>query len=309
MTVPTRGLCHGLFLLTFSATAKERRSVDDWVAGAAQLPTYAAFSVDLREAASTLLALGLASLTEGSVRVDNRLATCGPDASIATLARIARLVLSASPPAWLGLVADRQGVNPDLIPVMDADALRWLGEALGPIVLDAWISIGGSSTTRDRLGRIGEQVVVENERALGYTVEHVALVSDSFGFDVLSRAGSTTRRIEVKATTSNRAGCFFLSKNEAATATRFCQEWLLVQVVLHPRVVVNGGILSLGDVEGALVLDAPAVLSSLLHDTPHCRWVESVEVSIPADSWGQYQLLLGTGPRASQCLRPAGQPW
>lgn len=285
--IPSRGFCHSCFLLGYAGYIATRHDVESWVSATRSLPTVMAAALGLNAVAAELLRVGLARLGPNGLAVDPRLIACGEDANSETFTRIARLLLEVEPPAWLPAVV-RDGIfRSSGIPAADERELGWLSEHLGPM-LESLAPRQDSEEFLRAVGRIGEEVVLEAERRAGRKAVHVASISDRYGYDVESHDGSRRRRIEVKTAFPATAHRLFLSRNEASVAARLPDEWCLVQVTLSPSIALTLAPAAAEDVLAAREVAAPRVLGHLIADTPSCRWVDRVEVSMPNDAWERY---------------------
>ncbi len=285
--IPSRGTCHGVFLLSCSASWTSFGSFESWVEATRLLPTYLAGALDLLRIAHRLSDLGLVTMTGGRVVLGQELMHVPGDLTEERLLYIAKILLERDPPEWLSGVFDGEQVASEFIPLIDSGKLAWLGDALEPLLMQSRNSIGEDSGFREWLGSVGEAFVVQAEKASGNAVRHVSRISDSFGYDVESE-GRLTRRLEVKTSLYGRDNRFYLSRNEARVAGRFQEEWCVVQVVLQDRVSQSRSV-SRADVILVRVAHAPSVLQVLPIDTDGARWTESAEVRTEALMWEMYE--------------------
>lgn len=127
--------------------------------------------------------------------------------------------------------------RPDEVPI---DAAR-AGKALGLTELSTYAQIVDhwgrvDLEARARVGAAGELALVDllNNSAVG-RVEHVAALSDGFGFDIaIEIGGKPAAHLEVKSTTRRGRMTFYLSRHEFDTMLRD-PYWQLVILRLHPE--------------------------------------------------------------------------
>ncbi len=218
MTLPTRGLCHSVFLLACATRSKSLPSIDAWVAAARRSPTYMARALGIRAAADALVAMELAGVEAGCVRLDERIVNAGEEASTQTFAHIARIILDVSPPPWIHAAVVDGTVRAEFIPTATEEALDWLSDLRDPLLFAAKNENDQGEDFRDWLGSLGESLVAESERRSGRRVIQVSRISDYFGYDIQSDGSGGRRCIEVKTTLETAADRFFISKNEVSKA-------------------------------------------------------------------------------------------
>ena len=284
--IPSRGTCHGVFLLASSASWADFSSIATWVDDTRRLPTYLAGALDLWRIAQWLIDLGLVTIAGGRVVLGQELRSVLGDLTEDRLLMIARMLLQKSPPDWLSGAFDGEQVASEFIPLFESQQLAWMGDALEPLLVHVRNGLVEDLGFRKWLGDVGEAFVVQAERASGNVVRHVSLVSDTYGYDVESQ-GRETRRIEVKTSLSGRDNRFFLSKNEARVASRYQSDWYIVHVVLENR-VRQSAVVSRADVVSVRVARSDAVVRVLPLDTAGARWTESAEVRTEALTWEAY---------------------
>ena len=282
--MPTRGLCHSVFLLAQAAMLAPRLTIGSWVDAARRSPTYMASALDLESAAQVLIGLGLADVDCDVVRIDPRLSRAGRFATTETLARIAQTLLGQSPPQWLTVSVEDGAVLDEWMPTSDQRDLEWLGDFRDPILIDLHRVCGDVEEYREWLGEIGENLVVTIERHRHRRVRHVAQISDAFGFDVESVGADGRKCLEVKTALESNADRFFISKHEVRTAAANSEEWCLVQVVLRSTAATEG-LIKLREVLCVRFLDASRVIALTPIDTSTGEWIESARISPTHDSW------------------------
>lgn len=289
MTTPTRGLCHSVFLLTYSAQSKRRVSVSDWVAGARNTPTFMANALAIDSAAKMLQDYGLAVIDEDGVHIDAKLLKAGDEASTETLATIAAVLLRVQPPPWFKFAVRGGVVSPELIPTRDEDALCWLEDLRDPILLDVATKNHDEDGFRDWLGSLGEQLILASEKHIGRSVVHASKISDFFGYDIKSRSGEVTWHIEVKTALTTNSDHFYISKNEARRAQELAETWWLVQVIFDPasaavNKVEKGHFLSVRSIS------AKHLVNLLPEDTNTGKWIENAHIRPTDEVWSGWEI-------------------
>ena len=184
------------------------------------------------------------------------------------------LLRSADPP-WLHdadeLIPDASDIPADVLAT--ARQLKVPEERAIEAIRSAWGRV--DAELREELGRDGELAVVAALAAVGFTsIEHVALDSDAFGYDVRVQLADGTWHLEVKATRRRGRLVIFLSRHEFEVAQRD-PRW---------RLVVAG--LTEGSILGALaVVRGETLVEATPGDQdPRGRW-ESVRLRLTgADS-------------------------
>lgn len=284
--LPTRGTCHGVFLLAHSARTAPRGSFHAWVSFAKTAPTVMAAAINLDTVARGMCECGLARLDDGRVVLNERLAALDGTATDEVLMTIAALLLEVGGPAWLHASMSSGRFYSELVPSAELNALGWLGENLEPLLAGVKRQDEKDNDFRIWLGRVGEYLVVATERHTGASVKHVSLISDHFGYDVESvREGRY--RFEVKTSVVGTDHRLFLTRNEVTSASRYAGEWFLVQVILKPE-ALTAKCLTRDHVYCIRQMAGSSVIEVLPRDSEHCRWVETVEIITPGLNWTPY---------------------
>lgn len=212
-----------------------------------------------------LVALGL--VTKDGV-LDARAMSVGEREAVLELARE---VVLASEPAWLGAVEDLVDEAADL----PADALA-MGSGLGLTDDEVWAAVRATSAkfdaaNRARVGLAGELALRDLLVGAGIAVDHVSLLSDALGYDLSASCAEGEWHIEVKTTTSRAELTLHLSRNEYETSIRD-PRWVLVAVAIDE----TDAILGTGCVDASVLQDlAPVDRAS------GGRW-ESARLRIPS---------------------------
>ena len=285
--LPTRGNCHGVFLLTHSARTGFRRSVEEWIAFARSMPTVMAVAVDLENLASALCASGLASVQNGVVVIAPALAMLEPVASDEVLMAIAGILLSATPPPWLHASLRDNGFFPEYVPTTELASLGWLGNSLEPI-LSAAKHDDADDAFRSWLGSLGESLILSTERHTGAEARQVSLISDHFGYDIDSQR-PRRYRLEIKTSVVGSDRRLFITRNEVNTAKKTPKEWFLVQVILKPEAVTAQNV-TREHVHLVRQLDSGSLVMNVPLDSAHSRWIDSAEVYTENLAWVPYDL-------------------
>jgi hypothetical protein len=289
--LPSRGLCHTVFLLNHTLHLRPRVNVDDWVTASRSKATFMAQSADLRRTAEALIGIGLVSVGP-TLTPKKRLSALSERADRPTLVAIARLLLSHAPPAWLAIALDHAGVRREYIPSRDLEGLSWLGDELDRLLLDAYEFVTAEERVafRKKFGNAAELLVLAAKTLQGAQPIHVAAFSDVYGYDIECRL-PTTERIEVKAASENTRHRFHLSRNEYDKSRFFGAEWRLVQVVFSTRAFIAERITAY-DIAEVLELDSAALSALVPPDTESFRWAESAEISAPIEAWRRADLVM-----------------
>lgn len=149
-------------------------------------------------------------------------------------------VLERAAPAWVR-DADDLVQSPDELPSDIVSAGSKLGldeDAVFGQVVSSWGKV--DTAIRERVGAAGEAGLVELLRNTPDSrVDHVAMWSDGFGYDIAFAQGVLAGHLEVKSTT--RLGRFtaYLSRNEFNVMVRD-DRWTLVTVRLSPGLEIIG---------------------------------------------------------------------
>ncbi|MGA5306596.1 protein NO VEIN domain-containing protein [Micromonospora taraxaci] len=282
--LPRRGTAYAVLLLCHAARLAARRDVADWVRAARSHGTFVAAATDLTSPAEHLLAAGLADQAEGIVLAPP-LAGIAAIADGATLRHIARVLLTADPPAWLRIAVSPNGVARHYIPTADLQALEWLDPQLDDMLVDVCRAVSSPRNTevRKRIGNAAEAVVLAALRADGRHPTHVAAISDAFGYDI-EIAGSPVLRIEVKGCSANSRGTFHLSRNEYDRSQFYDDEWLLTQVVFANEAFIAPS-LKPAHVIGIFEVNAREIASAVPPDTAEFAWTDSAVITPPPEAW------------------------
>ncbi|WP_414660170.1 DUF3883 domain-containing protein [Horticoccus sp. 23ND18S-11] len=286
--LPTRGTCHGIFLLTHSARSGCRRSIEAWVAFAKGMPTVMAAAVNLEIVASVLCASGLAAVKDNRVIVAPSLAALEPVASDEVLMAIAAIFLAANPPPWLHASVGSGRFYPEYVPTSELSSLRWLEDALEPLLAGVKREGETENAFKIWLGALGESLIISTERGAGAVARQVSLISDQFGYDVESLR-QRRYRFEVKTSIIGSDGRFYITRNEVNTAKKNPEEWFLVQVVLKPEAVTASSVTP-EHVHLIRQLSSGSLVAVVPVDSEYSRWIESAEVSTETLPWMSYEL-------------------
>lgn len=291
--LPTRGRCHAIFLLAFSARVRNCRDINAWIAAALDKPTHMAASLDLSGTANLLLDAGLARI-ESFVVTGSGLTRLDREADLTTLKGIARVLLRSRPPGWLRAVVRDGLLAPELIPQQDYNAIAWLGDDLEDIVLAAHQQVYGASDEhlRKLLGDAGELAIMSALRRDGHSPRHVSLISDRFGYDIEQKVGLRTLGLEIKAAVNSTATRVLISRNEFDVAKRMGERWKLVQVTFSSRVIARGRATS-GDVERIRELESHSLVEMAPAEKEGFRWTEAAEIRPSETEWKPSNLRVG----------------
>lgn len=300
---PSRGCCHGVFLLGHAAKQKRRHSVDEWVRAARERSTYMSMALQLNEIANGLLRLDLATI-QGEVRLGDALSGLCERADRPTFLAIARLLLQASPPSWLRFVVRDGRVTREYVPTGDFENLDWIEPELDQFLLDAY----GAASAQDEsflraMGDVAELFVLAALEHAGASPLHVSRLSDSYGYDI-ECPGNTVDRIEVKAASEASQSRFHISRNEFEKSSRYGSEWRLLQVVFSSKAFVSDRLDS-SHIENLREL-RPGVLQELVPtDTDAFKWTVSAEIFTTPEVWGAPSLVLDPSFSTAGFLRRA----
>lgn len=283
--IPSHGRCHAAFLLAFSASRKNFRELRDWIDASSSRASFLASAGDIAGTADMLLRAGLATAGE-QISLDSQLAKLSHRADRASLVAIARLFLLHFPPSWIPAVVVAGNVETSLIPSEDYVQLNWLGEDLIPLVYEVNRALTRQSdqTLRQEIGRAGELVVMSSLRRAGYEPVHVALLSDSYGYDIdYAYAGSTTR-LEVKSAVERTSSRLIISRNEFDKALLYGRSWRVIQVIFTTQVILNKRVRALD------VLKIRELQGDRLHRlaptaSPNFNWIEAAEFTPHSTDW------------------------
>lgn len=283
--IPTNGCVYSIRLLGSVALVQQRRSVDDWLDAAKFHGTYLAAANNLRGWALFMLQNGLANQNETVELSPRAEAVVSLDAKRGQY-ELARLLLLIDPPAWIQLAVEGRTVRREYIPQDDLRDLRWLEPRLDELLIDVAGKIAPPDTDfLDRLGRAGEYVVMAALKHCGLRPRHVALLSDSYGYDVeaLSTDGGVDR-IEVKAAGRGTAGQFHLSRNEFDKSVMYGPEWRVIRVVFNGEALVASR-LDCSHIDSIHELNAATLRALVPFDSSSFQWETSALLSPTGDDW------------------------
>lgn len=281
----SRGFVHGVFLLARAARINRRRDVDEWIAAAREPHVSLGATSDLGQPANLMIQAGLARCRPDGVEVDTRLLELSESADGRTFRALVRLLLASKPPVWLQTAVTRDGVRREYIPSHVLATLTWLEPELDDVLRGAFIevSVEGDDALRKAMGDAAELFVMSALHRQGVQPLHVAMLSDTFGYDIEIHQGPL-RRIEVKAAGITTKGRFHLSRNEFDKSRLYGGEWALVQVVFTSSAHL-ADILDPSHVAGFYQL-TPGTLSEVVPaDTPHFNWEGSALITPSEECW------------------------
>ncbi len=283
--LPSHGRCHAVFLLAHCARLSKFYSEDEWIRATRDRLTLMASAYDLEGAVQFMKVLGLA-VTEPAVKLDPALVKLSFEANRSNLLAIACMLLKLNPPGWLKASIVGQGFQPDLVPTKDLAQLKWMGEDLSDILVGVFNQIQGAKSDflKKQLGDAGEYAVVSALKKKGKKVEHVALVSDSYGFDIRYQDTAATQKVEVKSCVEATKDRFFISRNEYDTACVHISTWKVVQVTFSSSVLVSGRATA-SEILLIRELDAPTLTGLAPKHTQEFHWTESAILKPPAHHW------------------------
>ena len=288
--LPSQGRCHAAFLLAYSARLNPPATPDIWIAAAQARATIMAAATDIPGTAEILFAANLATGRD-AVAVDARLLRVSEQADHRSLAAIARLLLSRFPPGWIVSAVVDGEFRPEYVPDADLRRLVWLGPDLEPIILSVHraITSAAADQLRKQIGDAGELAVVSALRRIGVEPNHVALLSDAYGYDIEYGPEQNLHRLEVKACVERTADRVIVKRNEYETAATFASSWRLLQVCFASRIVVHGRATG-ADVLGIRELPAASLVSLAPPATNSFQWLDSAEFRPPKDLWSDSDL-------------------
>ena len=194
------------------------------------------------------------------------------------------------------------------MPRDDLSALKWLGDDLVHI-LAALLMAADATKTAQKLGQLGELIVVASERYRGHSVVHVSEISASYGYDLesTSRSDGSLARIEVKCTVETGVGTFHLSRHEFQQSLEHPSEWLLVQIVLTGQLLWTQDILDSRVIVCAKTIPNDVFANEIVSDRAFCVWEDSVRFDLPVDRWREYPLFIAPEWRISNPLRTSDE--
>jgi hypothetical protein len=284
--LPSQGRCHASFLLAYTALLVAPRTFDAWLNASSARTTFVAAAADLRSTADTLLRCELIKDDGNSIRVSGKLARLCTQADRPSLLGIARLLLERFPPPWLFTALAADQFAPELIPQDDLIALEWIGVDLEPLLRGVYrrLTSEKNEQIKRRLGLAGEMAVMSALRHSGHIPNHVALLSDTFGYDIECAMGVDTLLYEVKSSVEATSDRIFVSRNEFDVAHRNQKSWRLIQTIFSSAVSFREIIMA-DDIMKFRMLDA-AVLNSLAPpDNDTFFWRESAQFSPKLSHW------------------------
>jgi hypothetical protein len=275
--LPSHGRCHAAFLLAFSASLKDFRELTDWIDAASSRASFLAAAGDIAGTAEMLLRAGLVTAGE-RISLDLQLAKLSHRADRATLVAIARLFLHRFPPSWIPAVVAADNVEISLIPSEDLDRLNWLGADLIPIIFEVNRALTRQSdeTLRHDIGRAGELVVMSALYYAGFQPVHVALLSDSYGYDIDYVHGGSTKRLEVKSAVERTSGRVIISRNEFDKGELYGSSWKVIQVVFSTQIILNKRVKAV-DIIKIRELENDRLHALAPEPSPTFTWVDSAE--------------------------------
>lgn len=281
--LPSRGFCHGVFLLGHAARQKERYSLEEWIESANERSTFMSKALRLEDIAKELLKIGLAT-TKGRICLDNSFTGLFEKADKSTLLAIARLVFLAKPPNWLRLVVHNGQIVREYIPTEDLEGLAWVEPGLDQMLLDGYgIFAAQDDGFLKAMGDAAELFVLAALRRKGENPLHVSKISDAYGYDI-ECLGKTIHRIEVKASSQSTQSTFYISRNEFEKSGRYGQEWRLVQVVFSSKAFVATRLDS-SHVDCLRELKRGALQELVPADTQTFKWTGSAKISTVSEFW------------------------
>ncbi|MDE0479192.1 MAG: DUF3883 domain-containing protein [Gammaproteobacteria bacterium] len=288
--LPSQGRCHAAFLLAYSARLKPLATPGAWIETALNRTTIMAAATDIPGTAEMLLAAKLAR-AEDAITLDGRLLRVSKRADHRSLAAIARLLLVSFPPGWVVSAVIDGEFRPEYVPDADLRRLAWLDVYLEPIVLSVYRAITSTADVelRKQIGDAGELAVVSALQRIGVEPNHVALVSDIYGYDIEYGSGAGLHRLEVKACVERTADRVIVTSNEYEKAATLGSSWRLIQVCFDYGIIMRKRA-TCADVLFIRELAAHSLISLSPPSTEGFRWLESAEFRPPNDSWVESDL-------------------
>lgn len=292
--LPSRGCCHGVFLLGHAARHRVRHSVDEWIQAARNRSTFMSRALQLDDIAKGLLKLDLAS-ARGQVVLGDALDGLSERADRPTFLAIARVLFRASPPSWLRFVIRDGQVAREYVPTEDLERLSWMEPELDEVLLDAH---GTLSAHEDEgflkaMGDVAELFIMAALEHAGACPLHVSRLSDSYGYDIECASGSVDR-IEVKAASQSSQLNFHISRNEFEKSSQYGREWRLVQVVFSNKAFVSER-LDVSHIDIVRELRHGVLQELVPTDTEAFRWMKSARISTSLDFWRTADVTLDPG--------------
>ena len=289
-SLPSRGRCHAVFLLAHSARLTEFENPELWIDNARERLTLMASAYDMNGAAEWLTELKLVT-TEPSIKLTPQLERLSFEANRTTLVAIASLLLKLAPPPWLKMSVIDQEFRPDTAPTKDLNQLHWLGDELGAIIVGIFNQLYPTSDDllRKQFGDAGEYIVVSALQRKMLEPQHVALISDSYGYDIRYSEGRIEWKVEVKSCVPATQSKFYLSRNEFDTACSYPNTWKLAQVNLSSSVLIQRSVKK-NDILQIRELQAPKLISLTPKPSDNFRWVDTAQFCPPPQSWKETNL-------------------
>lgn len=281
---PSRGCCHGVFLLAYSARLKERRTLEEWVQAARQRSTIMSRALELEDIARAMVQLGFAQIGS-NVTLAGALEGLSDRADRPTLLAIARLLFKAAPPAWLAFAVSCGQVLREHIPSEELENLAWTEPEFDQLILDGFASLASSDEDGflKAMGDAAELFIMAALQRAGRKPLHISRLSDAYGYDIECK-GAKVDRIEVKAASLNSKQHFHITRNEFEKSIRYGSEWRLVQVVFSNKAFV-AECLDSSHIEELRELRPGALEWLVPSDTPSFKWSKSAQVTPPSDAW------------------------
>jgi hypothetical protein len=282
--LPNRGKCHGVFILAHAAKLAGPTDLNDWIDAAKQRPSFLAGALNFESIASEMLEYGLVLMKE-KIILDDSLSGLIQQADRWTLVQIARIILRCTRPVWLDLAVQNGKILREYIPDRDLSNLSWLSDELDEILLDvAEESSRAEDDERKKLIGDAAELLIFQSLSLNFeTVRHVSKISDSFGYDI-ELANESIDRIEVKGTSVNHAGRFYISRNEYEKSLIFRFEWRVIQVLFDTSAYISEYV-DISFVRDVRYLSFDLLTKFIPSDTENFRWDESAVIRIPWDNW------------------------
>ncbi|TIQ79910.1 MAG: DUF3883 domain-containing protein [Mesorhizobium sp.] len=292
--LPSRGRCHAVFLLAYSARVRRCGHIDAWLRSAAEKPTHMAASLDLVGTARLLTDTGLVR-ADGGVVVSRELTGLDQVADLTTLKGIARLLLVRRPPDWLRTAVVDGRLAPEFIPSPDLEAMSWIGPELEPIVVSAHHHLYATvdDTLLKRLGDAGELAVMSALQCKGLQPRHVALISDRFGYDIELDTVAQRQGLEIKTAVRSTAARILISRHEFEVARRMGERWKIVQVTFSTKVIARG-VATASDIEAIRELSSARLVELAPMESSVFRWVDTAEFRPHASMWSPSDLVIAT---------------
>lgn len=290
--LPSRGVSHSVYLLSYAAQVAPRKDLDEWVNAAFSHGGFLAAATDLVTPAKQLLECELARLAGDQIEVSSQLlCMLALDSSMA-IREIAQVILLASPPSWLRFAVIESKVFREYIPEDDLKALKWLEPDLDKMLILAHKhSVKRfESAFRKAIGDAAELFIFAALQYSGVVASHVALFTDALGYDI-EVITPYRKFVEVKACGPGTSDQFYLTRNEFEACRIHRDRWLLVQVVFNGSAFTED-VLDASSVLGIFELEPDRVLDIVPQDTSNFSWADSALLRPPEDWWQESTLVL-----------------